>query len=137
MRDRYGNGGWQDRKERLMKAYFDLEANPLWQEIMEDCLLRANDADSAAAGAPSDRAASILHGEARGLRSMLSRPLEMREARMAHYSSEQLKEEYEFGKDTDASGYGGQADSAAGSRPAKIERRRFFAEVQDAETDPD
>src|SRR5690606_17170258 len=116
MSDRYGRGDWQSRKDRLMKAYYDMESNPLWKDMLEDCVLRAGDYDTAAASAMTDREAAKFHGMAAGLRTMLSRALEIREARMAYFASEQLKEEYEFGKDTDAAGAGRQADQATASR---------------------
>src|SRR5690606_30422454 len=132
MSDRYGRGDWQSRKDRLMKAYHDMENNPLWKDMLEDCVLRAGDYDTAAASAMTDREAAKFHGMAAGLRTMLSRALEIREARMAYFASEQLKEEYEFGKDTDAAGAGRQADHSADSRSKKIERRRIFADVPGA-----
>lgn len=131
MTDRYEMGNWQARKDALTKAYYDLESNPLWKEVLEDCVLRAKDYESLAAGATTDRDSSRFAGMAVGLRTFLSRALEIREARMAHYDSEILKEEYEFGKETDAYGPGEELGDNANPGPHKIERRRFFADVQD------
>ena len=135
MSERYGNGSWQDRRERLMKAYFELEANPLWRDILEQCHIQARDLDMSASNAATDRDANRFHGKADGVRSLVSRALELRDARMAYFEEEEEKERLEYGQDSDFAQFGRAADSGSGAAAGKIQRRRLFAEVETPEAD--
>lgn len=135
MSNRYGQGSWQDRRERLMEAYFALEDNPLWRDLLEDCQIHARDLEMQAGTVSTDRDANRLHGAAAGVRSLINRAMELRDARMAYFAEEEAKEKIEYEQSADSTQFGESFDRGPGAATGKIERRRLFAEVEKPEVD--
>lgn len=124
-----GGASWRDRKERMVDAWLQLKANPLFQRFTEDCLVQATACRKQAGLVATDRDANKLLGEANAFEAVVHLPRQIAEVLISEYQRQELLEKVEDGKthSNGASVPGQEHSGDADSKADKYKRRRLVA----------